>query len=129
MLIAKEQGRYIRELLVNNIKFMKALDKQVGGDHYKKMLIQVVEFCHKNNIRYMEGSVIKYIVRWRDKNGIEDLEKAKHYIELIIEMEKDNEKLNETLFPPTNISKSYAIKVPSSLGVRYGQDNDSNQIG
>lgn len=65
-----------------------ALDVQVSGDHYKKMKIQPVEFIHANNIPYLEGNVIKYISRWRSKNGVADLEKAKHYIDLLIELEK-----------------------------------------
>lgn len=64
-----------------------ALDKQVDGNHYKDQAIQPVEYIHANNIGYMEGNVIKYVSRWRSKNGIKDLEKAKHYIELLIELE------------------------------------------
>lgn len=67
-----------------------ALDVQVGGDHYKKMPIQPVEFIHKNNIPYLEGNVIKYVTRWRDKHGVQDLEKAKHYIDLLISLEKQS---------------------------------------
>lgn len=66
---------------------MSALEKQVSGNHYKDFPIQPVEFIHKNNIPYIEGNVIKYISRWRDKGGIADLEKAKHYIDLLIELE------------------------------------------
>lgn len=66
---------------------MSALEKQVSGSHYKDFPIQPVEFIHKNNIPYIEGNVIKYISRWRDKGGIADLEKAKHYIDLLIELE------------------------------------------
>ena len=66
---------------------MSALEEQVGGDHYKKLKIQPIEYIHANNIGYMEGNVIKYVSRWREKNGIKDLEKAKHYIDLLIEME------------------------------------------
>lgn len=66
---------------------MSALDTQVGGDHYKKLKIQPIEYIHANDIGYMEGNVIKYISRWKDKNGIKDLEKAKHYIDLLIELE------------------------------------------
>lgn len=66
---------------------MKAQDKQVGGDHYKAMAIQPFEFIHANGIPFAEGSVIKYVSRWRAKNGIADLEKAKHFIELLIEAE------------------------------------------
>jgi len=65
----------------------KALDTQVGGGHYKSMAIQPVEYIHKNGIPYIEGCVIKYISRWRNKNGIEDLKKAKHFIDLLIELE------------------------------------------
>lgn len=64
-----------------------ALDVQVGGSHYKDLVIQPIEYIHANNIGYMEGNVIKYVSRWRAKNGIKDLEKAKHYIELLIELE------------------------------------------
>jgi hypothetical protein len=64
-----------------------ALDKQVAGDHYKNLTIQPVEFIHANGIGFFEGNVIKYVSRWRQKNGIADLEKAKHYIELLIELE------------------------------------------
>ena len=60
---------------------------QVGGDHYKNMVIQPVEFIHRNKIGYIEGSVIKYVCRHRSKNGRQDLEKAKHFIDLLIEKE------------------------------------------
>ena len=63
------------------------MQTQVGGSHYKDMAIQPVEFIHKNGIGYMEGNVIKYVSRWRGKNGLEDLKKARHYIDLLIEME------------------------------------------
>lgn len=65
----------------------KALNTQIGGGHYKSMAIQPVEYIHKNNIPYIEGCVIKYISRWRNKNGIEDLKKARHFIDLLIEFE------------------------------------------
>ena len=66
---------------------ISALDTQVGGGHYKDLKIQPIEFIHANGIPYIEGCVIKYMARWRDKNGIEDLEKAKHYIQLLIHLE------------------------------------------
>ena len=62
-----------------------ALTRQVGGDHYKNLAIQPVEYIVKNNIPYLEGNVIKYITRWRVKGGVQDLLKAKHYIEMLIE--------------------------------------------
>lgn len=64
-----------------------ALNSQVGGSHYKDLKIQPVQFIHANNIPFLEGNVIKYVCRWKVKNGIKDLEKAKHYIELLLEME------------------------------------------
>jgi len=64
---------------------MKSYKKQVGGSHYKKYNIQPVEFIIKNNIGFVEGNIIKYILRFKDKGGIADLEKAKHYIELLID--------------------------------------------
>ena len=65
-----------------------ALDVQIGGGHYKDYAIQPVEFIHKNKIPYIEGCAIKYLCRWREKGGIEDLKKVKHYIDLLIEMEQ-----------------------------------------
>jgi hypothetical protein len=64
-----------------------ALDKQVSGGHYKGLKIQPIEFLHANNIPFAEGCAIKYLCRWRDKGGIQDLEKAKHFIDLLIELE------------------------------------------
>jgi hypothetical protein len=64
-----------------------ALSKQEGGDHYKKLKIQPIEYIHANGIPFAEGNVIKYVTRWRDKGGIKDLEKAKHFIELLLELE------------------------------------------
>lgn len=64
-----------------------ALDSQVSGTHYKKLKIQPVTYIHANNIGFMEGSAIKYLSRWRDKGGVDDLQKAKHFIEMLIELE------------------------------------------
>jgi len=67
-----------------------ALSKQVAGSHYKELPIQPVEYIYANALGYFEGNVVKYVTRWRKKNGIADLEKAKHYIELLIELENRN---------------------------------------
>lgn len=64
-----------------------ALAHQEGGRHYKDMKIQPVEYIHANSIGYFEGNVIKYVSRHRAKNGVEDLKKARHYLDLLIEME------------------------------------------
>ena len=63
----------------------KALDTQVGGGHYKDMVIQPVEFIVKNKIEYREANIIKYITRHGNKNGIEDVRKAMHYCQMIID--------------------------------------------
>lgn len=67
---------------------MSAFDKQEGGSHYKNYPIQPVEFITKNKLGFLEGCVIKRVCRWRAKNGIEDLRKAIHELELLIEMEE-----------------------------------------
>ena len=66
---------------------MDTLEKQEGGSHYRPMKIQPIEFIYENRIPYIEGNVIKYVYRHRSKNKLEDLEKARHYIDILIEME------------------------------------------
>lgn len=66
------------------------LSRQEGGDHYKKLKIQPIEYIHANGLSFAEGSVVKYVTRWRDKGGIKDLEKARHFIDLLIELETRN---------------------------------------
>jgi hypothetical protein len=67
---------------------MKAVERQIGGSHYKDYLIQIARFCHWNNVPKLEGDIIYYVMRWRKKNGIEDLLKAKHTLDLLIEEEE-----------------------------------------
>ena len=64
-----------------------ALTRQEGGSHYKDLPIQPIEFIHANNLGFCEANAIKYLCRWRKKNGISDLQKARHYIDLLIELE------------------------------------------
>ena len=59
-----------------------------GGDHYVKMPIQPVTYIHANDLGFCEGNVVKYVTRWRNKGGLEDLRKAIHYLELLIELEE-----------------------------------------
>jgi len=66
---------------------MSAKNQQIAGSHYKEMAIQPVEFVYKNNIPFIEGCIIKYICRHKRKNGVEDLKKARHFIDLLIEFE------------------------------------------
>ncbi len=66
---------------------MSAMDRQVSGSHYKTMMIQPLEYALANNLGVCEHAVVKYISRWREKGGVEDLRKAAHYIEILIERE------------------------------------------
>jgi hypothetical protein len=63
----------------------RALDIQIGGDHYKKMAIQPIEYIFANDLGFAEGNVVKYVTRWQAKGSIEDLRKARHYLDLLIE--------------------------------------------
>ena len=69
----------------------QANKKQVGGKHYDKP-IQPWDFILANGIPFMEGNIIKYLARWRDKGGIQDLEKARHYLDKLIEHENSRKK-------------------------------------
>ena len=74
---------------------MSAYKKQVGGKHYLKYKIQPSKFVVENRLLYPEGCVIKYILRHRDKGGKQDLEKAKHMIDMIIERDYEEKKKKE----------------------------------
>lgn len=65
---------------------MSVLDRQPGGTHYQTS-IQPVQYIFANDLNYFEGCVLKYVTRHRKKNGAEDIRKAIHYLEMILEME------------------------------------------
>ncbi len=65
----------------------KASEVQVGGDHYSSFAIQPSEFIYRNGLNFLEGSAVKYICRHRKKAGKQDIEKAIHYLQLILEWE------------------------------------------
>jgi hypothetical protein len=67
-----------------------AFDKQVGGEHYKDKALQPWEIIEKLDLDFWEGNALKYLLRYKDKNGVEDLKKAVHYIEYLIEKENNN---------------------------------------
>lgn len=71
---------------------MDAYKKQIGGSHYKDLKYQPSEFINGNKLLFAEGNAIKYIIRHSRKGGKEDLEKAKHYIDMIIERDYDEQK-------------------------------------
>ena len=66
---------------------VSALDIQTGGSHYKDQAIQPIQYIHANKLGYCEANIVKYATRWKQKNGIEDLKKIKHYVDLLIELE------------------------------------------
>lgn len=68
-----------------------ALGLQTGGDHYRKLPIQPVEYIIANGIGFLAGNIIKYATRYKDKGGAEDIRKIKHYCELILEFEYKEE--------------------------------------
>jgi len=74
-----------------NIDLTRPLSQQIGGEHYRQGDIQPIEYIHANDMDFFSGNVVKYITRWKYKNGLEDLKKAKHYIELLIEQEYGSE--------------------------------------
>lgn len=81
------EGDVVKYIVIKELQPYSALSKQVSGEHYKDASIQPIEYIHANELGFFEGNVIKYVTRWRNKNGLDDLEKAKHYIELLIELE------------------------------------------
>jgi len=64
-----------------------AIKRQVGGTHYNRYEIQPIDFIIANKLDWCEANAVKYITRWKDKNGVEDLRKAIHYLELLIQRE------------------------------------------
>ncbi len=70
---------------------IRANEQQVGGAHYAVKAIQPWDYIIANNLGYLEGNIVKYVSRWKDKGGIEDLKKAQHYLQKLIEVtEKSN---------------------------------------
>ena len=67
---------------------MSETQNQVGGDHYRKMAIQPIEYILANDLGFVEGAVVKYVSRWKKKGGIEDLEKARHLLAMLLEHDR-----------------------------------------
>lgn len=67
------------------------LNRQVGGDHYKSMKFQPIEFILANDLGFCEGNIIKYTCRYKQKGGVEDLEKVVHYAQMLIERERESQ--------------------------------------
>ena len=95
---------------------MSSYDTQVGGDHYKDMTIQPSEFINKNKMQFAEGNAIKYICRHQKKGGKQDLEKAKHYIDMIIERDYGDDAYR---------SQTFEVSLPNDLSISYGDVDKS----
>ena len=74
---------------------MSSKDKQVGGEHYK-LVIQPIDFIVKNEIPFREANVIKYVTRHRQKNGKQDIQKAIHYLEMLLEDYDEQQEVTQT---------------------------------
>jgi hypothetical protein len=91
----EELGNHIKKL-VDNYKEREGIERigtairanaqQIGGAHYAVKAIQPWDYIVANNLGYLEGNVVKYVSRWKDKGGIEDLKKAQHYLQKLIEV-------------------------------------------
>ena len=69
-----------------HIQALTANDVQVAGTHYKSKAIQPWDYIVVNNLGYLEGNIVKYVSRWKDKGGVDDLKKARHYLDKLIEV-------------------------------------------
>lgn len=94
---------------------MSALDTQVGGGHYKTLKVQPVELIMSNHLGYCEGAVVKYLTRWRDKGGLEDVRKAAHFVQILLEDRGYQHRLED---------RCKALPIRDSLdGAQYCIDN------
>lgn len=84
---AIEEGK-ARKAELERVEKQIALETQIGGNHYNSMKIQPIEYTMKNEMNPLQHTVIKYVSRYKNKNGIEDLKKAIHSLELLIQFEE-----------------------------------------
>ena len=102
-----------------------ALDKQEGGSHYD-LPIQPLEYIHANNLGYIEGNIIKYATRHKNKNGAEDIKKIIHYCELLLELEYGKESKEEK--PRESLEgkhrESYSASKPMYFPDGYAKSNN-----
>ena len=107
----------------------KPLDVQIGGDHYKSMAIQPMEYSMANKLDACQHTIIKYVTRFRDKGGIQDLEKAKHCIDLLIHFERQSAALSfvdeaREFIDPTGVEPASAIDDDSERMQAIGQNGE-----
>jgi len=80
--------------------------KQVGGTHYQSSM-ECWDYILANNLGYLEGTAIKYITRWKKKNGVEDLQKAIHFLQKLIETKESSPPVEDTFYRLNNITKAW----------------------
>lgn len=107
----------------------KATNKQVGGDHYKKSKIQPIEYIHANGLDFFQGNIVKYITRFRHKNGKQDLEKIKHYCDLLIELEYPTIDDDTISIGDKFLCTSTVIMDDASISYREGEEYISEKDG
>jgi len=81
----------IKQALDTALKKSKANDRQEGGDHYQNKAIQPWDYIVSNNLDFFEGNALKYLTRWKQKDGVKDLKKCMHYLEKILERAQNGE--------------------------------------
>lgn len=103
--------------------YVSALSRQIAGDHYKKYKIQPAEYMHANNIPFLEGEAISYITRWRDKNGLSDVRKAIHILEILIQLEETKEK-HDRRQSAMSASQGAEALIRNATGIIYGPNQN-----
>ena len=109
----------------------KVYNKQIGGSHYKDMAMQPSEFINKNKLLFAEGNAIKYICRHAHKGEVQDLEKAKHYIDMIIERDYGDDAEQSKTFSGLSISSDEGLPQDKTedelegISITYGGPDDS----
>lgn len=91
---------------------------QIGGSHYKELRIQPWDFCIANSLGFLRGNIVRYVCRYKNKNGVEDLEKAKHYILKLVETLENpdpQETITASMFASANSLSHDQLKVIKSL--------------
>ena len=81
-----DQLDLFHETTRKHVQELKANDVQVAGTHYKGKAIQPWDYIVGNDLGYLEGNIVKYVSRWKDKGGVDDLKKARHYLDKLIEV-------------------------------------------
>lgn len=100
----------------------KPSDVQIGGGHYKDMPIQPYEFCYRNKLDNLQSNVIKYTVRHKFKSGAEDIKKAIHTLQVILEYEYDEEPKDTGVTNETQSLRDTIMTVLEGLSHRYSKN-------